>query len=133
MSEIKYNTKQREEILSLLRDNRTRCLTAREICGSVKAGEATVFRTLSALVKEGVVSKFLSGDAPTYQFNECGTHHEHIHLKCSECGKLIHSDCSFIEELEEHFEKDHNFRVDRSKTVIYGICSECAESEGKNG
>ncbi|MBQ7600167.1 MAG: transcriptional repressor [Clostridia bacterium] len=131
MGEIKYNTKQREEILELLKANRDRCLTAREICGMVKAGEATVFRTLSALAKEGTVSKFLSGGTPTYQLNECGAHHEHIHLKCSECGKLIHSDCSFIEELEHHFEKDHSFKVDRSKTVIYGICSECGRGGGQ--
>lgn len=39
----KYKTKQRDEILRLFMDNEGKCMSAREVCSVVTAGEATVF------------------------------------------------------------------------------------------
>ena len=56
-----------------------------------------------------------------------------IEDKCILCGKLIHVDCSHIDEIQEHVSKHHNFSVDKSRIVLYGTCSECmGENYEKN-
>ena len=123
---ITYRTRQRDAILRFFEENRDRCYTARDLVGQVDAGEATIFRALSALTGEGKLKKFTggSGESAYYQFNatECALH---IHLKCRGCGKLIHMDCAFMEEILAHFKNEHAFTVDCGQTVIYGICGDC--------
>ena len=58
----KYKTKQRDEILRLFMYNEGKCMSAREVCSVVTAGEATVFRTLSSLTEEGLLKRF-NGDS----------------------------------------------------------------------
>ena len=58
----KYKTKQRDEILRLFMDNEGKCMSAREVCSVVTAGEATVFRALSSLTEEGLLKRF-NGDS----------------------------------------------------------------------
>ena len=36
---------------------------------------------------------------------------EHLHLKCIKCGKIVHLDCDFMDELREHLYQDHGFRL----------------------
>lgn len=140
MSEIKYRTRQRDEILRFFEENEDKCFSAKEVTRHVNAGEATVFRTIATLTKEGKLKRFtgdsMKGGCAYYQYNLCTEAYPHIHLKCEECGKLIHMDCLFIDELVKHFRMDHSFKVDFGKTVIYGKCSECgaenhAESRAK--
>lgn len=128
MAETKYKTKQRDEILRFFMDNEDKCFTAREVCAGVKAGEATVFRTISSLVADGRLKRYSGGrgEGAYYQFNSC-TAADHIHLKCLECGKLIHMDCSFMADVLDHFREHHGFIVNCEKTVIYGLCEACAE------
>ena len=38
-------------------------------------------------------------------------------------------DCSFMTDILSHFSEHHGFTVDCGKTVIYGICENCAEEE----
>ena len=33
----------------------------------------------------------------------------------------------YINTLNEHIEESHNFEIDNSRTLIYGICSSCNE------
>lgn len=129
MAATKYKTKQRDEILRFFMDNEDKCYTAREVCANVKAGEATVFRALSSLAEDGRLKRFTGerGDGAYYQFSTCSAD-DHIHLKCVECGKLIHMDCTFMAEIIDHFREHHGFTVDCEKTVIYGLCDECARS-----
>lgn len=121
-----YKTRQRDEILRFFTEHKDRCFSARDLIGQVDAGEATVFRALSTLTNEGKLKKFTggSGESAYYQFNaaECALH---IHLKCRECGKLIHMDCAFMEEILKHFRNEHAFTVDCGQTVIYGLCGDC--------
>jgi Fur family ferric uptake transcriptional regulator len=85
-------------------------------------------------VDAGTVRKYTieEGKCACYQYvgdseyNHCC---EHYHLKCSECGKLLHVSCEFMDEINEHIKNEHNFIIDNSKTVFYGICKECANNE----
>ena len=129
MAETRYKTKQRDEILRFFRENSDGCFTAREVIENVNAGEATVFRTLSALAEEGRLKRFSgdsgSGRSAQYRYNVCDETMPHIHLICEDCGRLIHMDCGFMNDIVAHFRIDHGFSVDCSKTVIYGKCEAC--------
>ncbi len=133
MAKRVYKTKQRDEILRFFMDNEDECFSAKDIIGKVEAGEATVFRTLASLAEEGKIKRFTGGsghgDCAYYQFNSSEACASHIHLKCQNCGKLIHMDCTFMEEIVSHFRREHAFVVDCGKTVIYGLCGDCAGLE----
>lgn len=130
MSQRIYKTKQRDEILCFLMENKDCCFSAREISEHVTAGEATVFRTLAVLVRENRIRKFSRGgsgrgECSYYQYQTADACTSHIHLKCEDCGKLLHMDCDFMNEISRHFSKDHGFFMDCGKTVIYGRCTDC--------
>ncbi len=131
MGDNGYKTKQRDEIIEFFNSHRGKCYTAKDIIrsGEVSSGEATVYRTLSKLAVQGILKRFTDGDASCYQLNESEECSRHFHLKCENCGKLIHMDCTFMADLSRHIEQSHSFYVDIGKTVIYGICGECRERD----
>lgn len=123
-----YNTKQRDTILLFFKEHPDECFTAKEILALTDdLGEATVYRTLSILTKNGHIKRFARNDslAATYQLNRDNSCREHFHFKCKVCGKLIHTDCSALSQMSEHIKNDHDFHVDNGLTVIYGECSDC--------
>ena len=125
-----YNTKQRASLLKIFEDNPEKCFSAKELIRNpeVSLGEATVYRTLSKFVEEGKLKKYISSDSDgaMYQYSgdnpHCGSH---FHLKCVECGVLIHMDCHLMDSFKEHIKKEHFFTVDNAKTTLYGICDNC--------
>ncbi len=128
-----YNTKQKNVIIEMLQQNKNRHLTADEMLKILEdagspVGKATLYRFLDVLVSTGDLRKYITseGEKACYQYvdEETGCH-EHYHLKCIECGKLIHVDCSAIDEIQQHIEQHHNFNVDKSRIVLYGPCSDC--------
>lgn len=127
-----YNTRQRALILNFLKENSAH-VSARDIINHLKeqglsVGTATIYRTLDRLTEQGVIKKFVIDErsGACYQFVHGAECNEHFHLKCIKCGALIHMDCEFIAEIEEHFFKEHGFTVSSGKTVIYGECARCS-------
>ena len=124
-----YKTKQRELVLSFLKE-RDRCMSADEIIsGLADAGHAvsktTVYRTLELFTSEGKAAKFISGQGQSAVYRYCGGHDSHFHLKCTECGRTVCADCGFINRMQEHFYDHHGFTVSKTMTVIYGLCRAC--------
>ncbi len=127
-----YRTKQRNEILSYIEENGSRHITAADITEHFKSrgvaiGAATVYRNLDRLTADGFIRKYTSGDntPACYQLaaKDC---HQHHHLRCLECGALIHLNCDLLDSLGEHIKEEHGFVLDKTKTVLYGLCSRCA-------
>ena len=46
-------------------------------------------------------------------------------IKCIKCGKIVHLDCDFMDELREHLYQDHGFRLQCSGDMLHGICKDC--------
>lgn len=129
-------TSQRKAIIDCLSVNESSTLTASDVlrwldCHDKKTDRATVYRTLERLVSEGLVLRFPSSDGHSSCFqlacadpgSDC---HEHLHLKCSGCGKVIHLDCEFMSELEHHIQSKHGFSMNFGNSIIYGLCDDCA-------
>ena len=134
MAEIReYKTKQRGLILELLRSQQNHCFLIEEIYRNLtdngqKIGKTTVYRTLSKLCDEGKVMRYASphGEGAFFQYLE---HHqqdtEHIHLKCINCGKVDHIDCTFVGRLNDHLLGEHQFLIDKQQTTLFGYCKNC--------
>ena len=131
----RYKTKQREIILGLLKDNYKRHMTADEVVlylqeQNTPVGKATVYRYLDCLVEQGIIRKYAApeGKGSCYQYvvehAECNTHY---HFKCEKCNKLFHVECKYLDGIAEHVYNDHQFRINNSRTIYYGICRDCAE------
>ncbi len=41
----------------------------------------------------------------------------------------MHLECHVLEALSTHLEEEHNCRVNRFRTVLYGLCPRCAKEE----
>ena len=93
-----------------------------------KQHSTTVYRYLDKLCAEHVVIKYpdLNSDKAMFQFageeKKCT---DHLHLKYIRCGKVVHLDCNFMDELKEHLFRDHGFRLQCSGDMLHGICKDC--------
>ncbi len=135
---VRYQTKQREEILSYLESVNGRHVTAQEICqyfekDGVSVGTATVYRQLERLMGEGLVQKYVidekSAACFAYIDRKKSCHRPAcFHCKCETCGRLIHLDCKELEEIQKHMLQKHGFALDSFRTVLYGTCERCREA-----
>lgn len=141
MAENQYKTKQRTLISECMKNNREKALTVDEICEELKkmgvsVGRTTVYRYIDSLQKSGEVRRFSEekGKSATYQYVDGHSRcHEHLHMKCTTCGKLVHLSCDFMSGVCSHLYEHHKFRVDNSKTTIFGICDSCYVKEQQDG
>jgi len=130
-----YNTKSRKLILDYLESQREKTISAADITDYLKlsgqnVNQTTVYRYLNKLTAERKILKFSEGDGAkaVYQIvSNSNTCHGHIHMQCTKCGKLVHLDCSFMDELKHHIKEEHNFSLVCEKSLLYGICDECRD------
>ena len=111
-----------------------RCLSADEIISGLASeghvvSKTTVYRCLERFSSDGSASRYVGNTGESAVYRYTGGHCDHFHLKCTECGKTVCADCGFINRMQEHFLNHHGFRLSKTLTVIYGLCSECAETE----
>lgn len=134
-SKKQYKTKQGLRILKCLEENKNQHMNVEQLMSALqKSGEsvsqATVYRNLDKLVDSGLVLKFFISEriGACYQFadkdSECNNHY---HLICTECGEVLHLDCSFFTDMFEHLDSVHNFKANNLQTVIYGLCAKCRQ------
>jgi Fur family ferric uptake transcriptional regulator len=84
------------------------------------------------MASEGHLKRFPRSDGKRgwlYQYHENRACGGHLHLKCAECGCLLHLECGMSKQLLAHIETTHGFHVDNSATVLYGICQNCQEGK----
>jgi Fur family ferric uptake transcriptional regulator len=91
-------------------------------------GQTTVYRHLEKLAAGGLIRKYIlhDGKSACYQYINDEKHcREHFHLKCENCGALIHVNCDFLDEISRHLFHRHHFQINMLKTVFYGTCKKC--------
>ncbi len=133
MSKRVYNTRQRDEIIKVIEGFGGEHFTAADVAKRLTEkgagiGQATVYRAIERLADGGVLRKYVvdGTTAACYQLAEQGPScHEHFHLKCAVCGRLLHAECDELSKIALHIASDHGFSVDFAKTVFYGKCEDC--------
>ena len=132
-----YNTSARKRILSFLKEHAQDQYTIEEIIqkmdGEHLPGKSTVYRQMDRLVRDGLVRRAVQGESRhfLYQFSggeDCETH---LHLRCTDCGKLFHMGEKESQKILEEIRSLRNFSVDREKTVLLGRCGRCMKEKSK--
>ena len=133
-----YNTRQRSRLLEYMQTVPGEHFTAKDVCDYFQTcgtpiGVATVYRQLERMVEEGLVNKYIiDANSPAcFEYLDPESHAGTVcyHCKCERCGRLFHTDCGEIAELEAHLFSHHGFKVDPMRTVFYGVCSDCLAAE----
>lgn len=127
-----YQTEQRRVLLECLEKNRDRQLTADELIeqlGEAAPGKSTVYRLIKKLCEEGCVQRFVreGSSKSAYQLAGPACCAEHLHIKCTGCGMLLHIDRSAQDELS----RLTGFVIDDTRSMLYGKCARCAEVKPK--
>jgi Fur family ferric uptake transcriptional regulator len=124
-------TPQRRSIVDIIIQNAGSHLTTEELYDLVKSdcpeiGLATVYRTVQLLEELGVVSKLdLNDGCYRYELVREDENHQHHHLICSQCGKVIEVQGDLLEVLEHEIESKYDFKIRNHSVKFYGICSDC--------
>ncbi len=119
-------TPQRMAILAVLQDS-GRHMTPLEIydqISSVTPGvtEATVYRTLSFLVEQGLVLVAHMGNGQMV-YEIAG--HDHHHLICRQCGQTTEIDHQALESLYRQFQDLTGYWIDSVHVTFFGLCPHC--------
>lgn len=133
-----YRTKNRQLILDYLKSQKEHTVSVSEIKSSMsdmgcEVNLSTIYRYMDKLVEEGSVMRYVSdtGEKSSYQYVEPEHNcHGHLHMQCVKCGKIIHLNCEFMQEIQEHISEHHGFTIQCDNSVLYGVCQEC-EQMGK--
>lgn len=134
MKKTGYNTKQKTALLQCVKNIKDKHFTVDSLCEIMienghTVGRTTVYRFLEALSNDGILRKYAAsqGESVCYQYvGEHGDCNQHFHLKCEKCGSLIHMECDEMCQLAHHIKNHHGFSLNPLKTVIYGVCEDCA-------
>lgn len=85
---------------------------------------STVYRTLELLDELGLIRHaHLTDRAPTYHSAQG---HEHAHLVCRNCRKVISISRDDIERALGPLASAHEFQPDYGHLTVFGTCAECA-------
>ena len=85
---------------------------------------STVYRTLELLDELGLIRHaHLTDRAPTYH---SARGHEHAHLVCRECHRVISIDRAEMEGALGTVASRHDFTPDYGHLTVFGACSDCA-------
>ena len=137
MAHSEYKTNNRTKIMDFLKSNKEKTVSVKDIDVYMKSLDCpvnmtTIYRYLDKLEKDGNVMKYTSehGEKATYQYVErahkCDSH---LHLKCVDCGSIVHLDCHFMDEIAGHIANDHGFLLQCKNSVIYGVCQNCQDGK----
>ncbi|HHW03480.1 MAG TPA: transcriptional repressor [Thermoanaerobacterales bacterium] len=129
-------TPQRRATLDVLLENQSKHLSTEEIYELVKekfpdVGLATIYRTLQLYDDFDIIKKLNFGDGCyRYELSE-DQKHQHHHLVCIKCGKVLEFDDDFLDELEHKIEIENDFKVVDHVVKFLGYCRDCQQFHGE--
>ena len=104
-----YNTLQKTAVLDLFKHNPNKQFSADEVfekVGSDGCGKSTVYRLLTNMCSDGLLRKYTKEGSKKSVYQLAGTHcSHHIHLRCVQCGAVIHLDDVFSSDIQKKSSK----------------------------
>lgn len=134
-------TTQRSLVYEILTENEDKHLSPEDVYELIKdknpkMGIATIYRTLQLFDEIGLVYKHNFDDGCSrYEILPPNSSevHQHHHLLCKKCGKIIEVKEDLMNSLEEMIEKQYNFEILNHVVMFTGICSQCRNKENEDG
>ena len=135
-------THQRKVVLEVFVDNPGVHLSAEEVHDILKQkaadiGLATVYRALELLCSKeiGILQKIDFGDGCSrYELNLTEPNsHQHHHMICTNCKKVIEFSEDMLDDLEADIMKKCGFKVTDHQVKFFGLCEECRKEIANSG
>lgn len=128
-----YSTEQRNILLSFLKSNPDTQFSVKQIESALShnsISRSAVYRNLAELENLGNIRRCTKqGSRETfYQYYDPENCKNHIHLSCTQCGKMFHLETKAAESLVSDIEKTEGFEINKSETTLFGICKDCSFS-----
>lgn len=129
-----YKTEQKKELISFLRKNSHRAFTIDEMCKAMDddptlispPGKSTVYRLIPKLLEDNTIKQFSNNtNRRVYQIVGDEGCHRHIHLKCTRCGKILHTTAEVTDSLCKSIASSNDFCISTGETVLFGLCKDC--------
>jgi len=133
-----YKTQQKDAILQILKSNSKTSFNAEKILELLqkqdkKVSKATLYRFLDSCTENLITRKTFNAESKSYEYQyvqENNAHcSSHFHLKCVNCGALIHLECEDANEFINHINKEHGFLIDQNLSTIFGLCKKCVKQK----
>ncbi len=131
-----YKTIGHTKIMKYLASNSDRTVTVKDIdeylrAEGIEVNASTIYRFLNRLSDSGEIMKYVTqkGEQSSFQYIRAEAHNckEHLHLQCVRCGKIIHLECHFMDEISDHIMEHHGFALQCESSVLLGVCKECSK------
>lgn len=124
-----YHTHQRQCLLDFMQSNPEKAFTIEEIIDLIPGdsiSQSTVYRLMTRLVDDGLIHRTVKGNSRkfVYQFISKGNCNDHLHMKCTDCGKVFHLDSTVTTSIRKNINSNTDFEID-SHTVLLGKCGKC--------
>lgn len=127
-----YKTEQKRLLLDFLESNSDNSYTIDRIVEELRAkdnapGRSTVYRLMTKLVEEKKVHRFSDERSRSFLYRIVADDHcrRHLHLKCLQCGKILHLDRATSDALLDRVRTVKDFAVNEEETLLFGNCAEC--------
>ena len=123
---MRRETKQREAILSILKNTRSHP-TADQIYDEVRKNipnisKGTVYRNLHILQEDVVVGELKTDNSQSrYEF-KIGSHY---HFRCEKCGHIFDLEEPVDQSIGKRVAKNTGFKVYRQRMELIGLCDTC--------
>lgn len=132
-------TPQRREILNVfVADSGKSHFSADEVFDELlkknfNFGIATVYRNVELLNSLGILTKIDFGDGRArYELSSTDPKvHNHHHLLCVKCKKIIEFEEDLLDDLEKVITEKSGFKIFNHEVKFFGFCKECQEKDGK--
>lgn len=129
----KYHTRNKDAIMAYLALHREHSFSACDVneymqANGMQVSLTTIYRNLDRLTESGSLMKYKTAEDESCRYQCVKPHaqcHEHIHMQCRECGKVLHMECNFMEEITKHLYEHHGFLLECTGSVLMGLCEEC--------
>jgi Fur family ferric uptake transcriptional regulator len=120
-------TSQRESILEIIRHGQGH-LDADEVYQRARKKQprlslSTVYRTLQTLKELGLIEEVHLDE--NHHHYEIKASHEHHHLICLGCGKVVEFECPMSVQMMEEVSREKDFEVVNTEVRMKGYCADC--------
>ena len=94
-------------------------------------GLATVYRSVELLSSLGILTRVDFGDGRArYELNNSAPRaHNHHHLICLNCKKIIEFEEDLLDDLEKIIAKKSDFQIVNHEVKFLGYCSDCRKNQ----
>ncbi len=123
-----YNTHQRKILIDFLQINSEKAFTIEEIVSGIgdEISQSTAYRLMTKLVDDGLVHRTVRGNSRSfiYQYISDRKCEGHLHMKCTDCGKVYHLDSNVTAQIHNDILSSTSFEID-NHTLLMGKCGMC--------